>query len=340
MKLLTRRELVMRGLAVPTALPGLMVGPIGASSHVKKIIAFAEGEYPEGIAFNKQGDMFVSMRSGDVRVVRAGSTTPELFGFVPGIDPATDIGVLGLATDARGDVYAGVRSANPQANGVWSFDRWTGERSHIAGTEQLGFANDLAFDERGNLYVTDSTTGTIWRITDDRALEAWFTHPSLEGTGALSPIGRPTGANGIAYHDGTLYVANSERFSLVAVPITPGGGPGRPSTVIVFDPIEVSPGVVVPAVADGVALDVHGDIYVTLLSGNAIARVSPDGTAETIASGGLLDHPSRLAFGSASGERETLFVANYSIGEFFGLDTRTEQGVLAIDVGTPGDPLP
>jgi sugar lactone lactonase YvrE len=340
MKLLPRRGLVVLGLAAATALLGLMVGPVGASSHVEKIIAFAEADHPEGIAFNQQGDMFVSINSGAVRVVRAGGNAPEPFGFVPGIEPATDTGVLGLATDASGDVYAAVESANPQANGVWVFDRWSGRGTHIAGTEALAFANGLAFDKQGNLYVTESWTGTIWRITRDGDLNAWFRHPSLEGTGALAPTGRPTGANGIAYHDGTLYVANSEQFSLVAVPITPSGEPGTPSTVIVFDPIEVSPGVVVPAIADGVALDVQGDIYVTLLLGNAIARVSPDGTAETIASGGLLDGPANLAFGSRNGERKTLFVANYSTGELFGLDPRTEQGVLAIDVGIPGDPLP
>src|SRR4029453_10804241 len=116
MKLLPRRGLVVLGLAAATALLGLMVGPVGASSHVEKIIAFAEADHPEGIAFNQQGDMFVSINSGAVRVVRAGGNVPEPFGFVPGIEPATDTGVLGLATDASGDVYAAVESANPQAN--------------------------------------------------------------------------------------------------------------------------------------------------------------------------------------------------------------------------------
>jgi sugar lactone lactonase YvrE len=311
-----------------------------AGSAVKKIIAFSDTEHPEAIAFNKAGDMFVSMRSGDLRVVRAGSDTPQLFGSVPDIDPASDIGMLGLAIDSKGDVYAGVRSANPQANGVWVFDRRMGERRRIAGTEGFGFANDLTFDERGNLYVTESTTGTIWRINDAKDPEAWFTHPSLEGTGALGPGGLRIGANGIRHLKRTLFVGNSEKTSLVTIPITPSGEPGSPSTVVVFDPIEVSPGVFVPGVPDGIALDVHGNIYVAMLFGHAIVRVSPNGTVETIASGGLLDWPARLAFGMGSRDRQSLFVANYSIGEFLGMDTRHEQGVLMMNVGVPGLVLP
>jgi DNA-binding beta-propeller fold protein YncE len=53
--------------------------------------------------------------------------------------------------------------------------------------------NDLAFDDQGNLYVTDSFAATIYRIPAGGGAPAvWFTYPALAGNPMI-----PFGVNGI-----------------------------------------------------------------------------------------------------------------------------------------------
>ena len=67
------------------------------------------------------------------------------------------------AGDAPGNVYAALASFDPATHGVWRISpRGVSER--IAALDPAGFPNALAFDERGNLFVSDSLLATIWRI--------------------------------------------------------------------------------------------------------------------------------------------------------------------------------
>lgn len=57
--------------------------------------------------------------------------------------------------------------------------------------------NDLAFDDAGNLYVTDSFAATIYRIPPGGgAPVVWFTDPRLAGDPLV-----PFGVNGIRIND-------------------------------------------------------------------------------------------------------------------------------------------
>jgi sugar lactone lactonase YvrE len=324
-------------IALVTSLIGS--GVALADGHVGVLVQFdeAQGQLPEGIAVNKQGDIFVGLAPlGTIVKVEVGSTDYEPFGQVAGINPNTDFGVLGLAVSAGGDVYAGVQSANPSANGVWVFDGQTGEGSKVDGTEAIAIANDVAFDKRGNLYITDSALGAIWRVPKHGALELWLVDAALAGNGVLG-AGVPIGANGVEHHHGVLYVAVTEQFSVVAVPIGPDGAPGEPQLVTTFPP----DGFGAPGAPDGLAIDVHGDVYAALIGQQKIVRV--DGAAEVteIASGDPLDWPSSIAFGTSRGEQKTLFAVNFSIGEGFGDPVpRMGPSLVAISVGVPGAPLP
>ena len=105
------------------------------------------------LASNRNGTLYVSVSPlGDVWRIPPGSTQPQPFGHVNGITPGTDFGLLGLAVDRYGNVYGAVQSANPSANGVWRFDRWTGDATRLPGTSGMGIANGLAFDKQRNLY--------------------------------------------------------------------------------------------------------------------------------------------------------------------------------------------
>jgi sugar lactone lactonase YvrE len=309
-----------------------------ADGHVSVRVQFDEtqGELPEGVAVDKTGNIFVSLAPlGRLMKIAPGASQAVGFGQVDGIDPATDLGILGLATDAKGNIYAGVQSANPDANGVWVFERGSGDATRIPGSESIGLANDVAFDKRGNLYITDSALGAIWRVPKHGALEPWLVgDPNLAGDGSLG-AGVPIGANGIEYHYGVLYVAVSEQSSLVTVPVGPKGSPGA-STVMATFPTDVFPGA-----PDGLAVDAHGDVYVALIAQQTIARVDSAGDVSSVASGDPLDWPSSIAFGTSRGEQKSLFAVSFSIGEGFGDPVvRSGPGVVEISVGVPGSPVP
>jgi sugar lactone lactonase YvrE len=90
---------------------------------------------------------------------------------------------------------------------------------------------------------------------------------------------------------------------------------------------------------DGIALDVHGNLYVAVLTRSAVVRINAqDLSQETIAvfPANLLDFPASLAFGTGKGERTNLFVTNLGMGLPLGL---AGPSLVKIDAGVPGDPL-
>jgi sugar lactone lactonase YvrE len=306
-------------LAVPIA-------PAHAQGDVNVIAAFDEsaGQNPEGISLDRTGDVFVSVSPlGDLWKIPAGSTTPEPFGHLDGIVPGRDFGLLGLAVDVFGNVYGAAQSADPAVDGVWRFDRRTGDASRLPGTAAIAIPNGLAFDTRGNLFVTDSAAGAIWRIPWGGSASIWLQDAALSGDGSLG-LGVPLGANGIAIRNGQLTVTNTERHTILAID---GSKTIRVVTTLAGNP-------------DGVAMDVFGNAYVAINLENELDRVSPGGSVDEVASGDPLDFPSSVAFGTARGARRTLFGVNFSIGEQFGLPPGSGPGVFTVDVGAPGMPVP
>jgi sugar lactone lactonase YvrE len=318
------------------ALPGGAV----ASGHVRTIVRFdpAAEQLPEGVAVDKSGDVFVSLAPlGQLLKVKPWSTRPEPFGSVPGVDPASDVGLLGLAVGRRGDVYGAVVSA--AARGVWRFDRRTGAAERLPGTEAIPFPNSLAFDRRGHLYVASSAEGRspsggllggIWRISRDGSVDRLLVDKALGGTGELQPGG--AGANGIAYRHGVLYVTNTEKGTLLTIPVRRDGTLGPPG-VLARGPQLLFP--------DGLALDAHGNAYVAVISQSTVVRVTPDGAIAPLAdaSDGL-DWPSSVALGTGRGKRKQLYAVNYAIGPRFGNPPGAGPALLTIDLGARGRPSP
>lgn len=310
-----------------------------------------QGEYPEGVAVDKVGNVFVSIGGGS-------GPRGAILKFTPSggksvlIDFGTP-GAVGLAVDADGGVY--VARATAPDNGVWRVDKH-GRSVRLPGTEQIAYPNALAFDDRGNLYVTetffiDSGSGAfgqggIWIIPPRGPARLWLRDDLLTGVApTLFPY--PVGANGIAFYHGYLYAINTDKALVVRVPVRHNGRPGQPE---VWKQVADVPESVfyqspfLPLMLDGLALDVHGNVYIAVPSRAAIVRINADDLSqETLAAYPVdtLDAPLSLAFGTGKGERESLFISNGGISSMIiPALPWAGPGVVKLEVGLPGLPLP
>jgi sugar lactone lactonase YvrE len=311
------------------ALMALVTAGAAADGHVDTVVAFdpAAGEFPEGIAADKTGDLYVSMFLLDqVRRVDPTGAQTVFTQLVQGAAPA------GLKLDASGTLYVAASGFNlaaghtdPTTRGVYRVGR-DGSAAPIPGTEAILFPNDLTFDKRGNLYVTDAAGGAVWRIGRNGSVELWTDHPLLQGTGNLG-LGFPYGANGIAFSHGRVIVANTERGMLVAIPIKSTGDAGEP-TVLAESPALRG--------VDGIALDVRGDVYAAVNGQNTLVAARIDGSIDVLATAADgLDQPSTVAFGTGTRDHHTLFFVNFAV-----FSPAPTPGVLEVTVGVPGQPLP
>jgi sugar lactone lactonase YvrE len=370
---ISRRKIVMTALAAAAGVFVLVTqisasGGASAACPAPRFPAFISmpGVTPRGVAVDKVGYVYVS--AGDVR---ADGEHIVIWKFTPAGKklplPYAEIGqgtIGGLAVTADGDLY--VAMAVGTDRGVWRVDR-EGQKNLLPNSNQIFFANGLAFDHRGTLYVTESVSmtssgpgqGGIWRIPRRGQAELCLRDELLTGTGKLG-LGIPIGANGIAYYHGNLYVTNTEKGTVLRIPVWPDGSVGAPEvwTTLQEVPGSALAGLPIPPAGDGVVLDMHGNVYVAVLTRSAVVRINAHNLSqETVAAFiGLspvgppppapLDFPASLWFGTGKGERTNLFVTNLGWGAVkvpeFPKDVKLPwagPGLVKIDAGLPGQPL-
>ena len=354
-------SLPMKRLARILSAAGLCVAlsaPAGAAAsaghwlrvgNAQSFLRLNPGNYPEGIAVGERGVVYLGNRRDDgahfvseiLAIARDGSvsTVAELAELEHDGDPGDD-GVLGLAVDSRGAVYAAVVSPDPSVHGVWRITCNGSRRTRLAGSERMTFPNALTFDARGNLYVTDSFGGAVWRfrLVGTRRHPAygigrpWAEHELL-APAPDDPLGFPLpGANGIGFdRPNRLYVANTEKGLIAQVPINRDGSAGEATLV--------ATGL---ATADGLAVDARGAVHVVIpghaiLGTSPLVRVDPRTGSTTAgvapAEWGEFDVPLSLAFGTGS-HRTSILATN---GDLPGIPPEARlPGVVEVNVGVPG----
>ena len=324
---------VMLALAAPaTGVPASTVGPV----EVVATFDASQGELPEGVALDKPGNIYVSLGPpffvgggyGEIRQIDPDGTETTLVQYPSGPAPA------GLAVDAPGNVYFAVPDLTQAAVGVYRVTDGGGAE-RLPGTETMLVPNGLAIDKRGNVFASDSVIGAIWRYPRGGTTPAqiWMSHELLAGC-AVGDLG----ANGIAFWKGDLYVANTGRGALVRIPVSSDGVPGNPTIIAGDEDCDEDDEL---WSLDGIAFDVHGDVYASLVLQNKLVRIDPDEGTATL----LLDqedglwNPASLAFGTGKGDRQSLFIANYAVLPPEP-DNSPGPAILKVDVGVPGLPLP
>jgi sugar lactone lactonase YvrE len=173
--------------------------------------------------------------------------------------------------------------------------------------------NALTFDAAGNVYVSDSFNGIIWKTSPTGGVAtAWVTDPLLTTTGVP-----PFGANGLRFNRAgdALFVANTGNDTIVKIPVS-NGNPGAPA-------------VFVNSVngADGIVLDPSDNIWIAANQADEIVVIDP--TGKVIAKLGDFDGvdkkgvPQGLLFPASldfSKDRNFLYVTNLSLDlRLFGL---------------------
>jgi streptogramin lyase len=124
----------------------------------------AAKELPEGLLVNDDSAYVGFAPSSHVVRVNLATGQAAPFATLPAPTPGKGF-MTGLARASNGDVYAGLASFTPEVQaGVYRIDKAGGAAVLFARDAMLPFPNALAFDPDGSLFVTDSGTGSVFRI--------------------------------------------------------------------------------------------------------------------------------------------------------------------------------
>ena len=313
---------------------------------------------PEGIALDRNGNIYLSMRTTDgvaylkneiVKITPKGEVS-----ILADLGPALlGLGIVGLTTDSCGNVYAAFASGDAN-HGVWKIYP-DGSAEQLAGSWQLQVPNALTFDNDGNLYVSDfdplnDSAAGIWKYGPDTGVfEPWCADPLVRAL-PIDPYGMPLGgANGVAFDPpNNLYVANTEQSIVVHVPIMEDGSAGVVSSITNHPYLVMNP--------DGVAVDNKGMVYTVIpistvdvppdMGGplpplSPVIRIDPKtGMIEPLFDplmddSAIFDFPTSLAFGSGPLDKKSVYVISMG-AVYFNFPPGTGPKLTQVGVGVPG----
>jgi len=271
---------------------------------------------PEGITADKQGNIYVTT----FNPTAPAGTLGRLIVFNRHGQLVRDVAVQGsspalLGLDFHPKTHA-LLIIDFGASKVLSVNPVNGHSDVFATVTGAAGLNALTFDRQGNVYVSDSFQGIIWKTGQNGgAATAWVTDATLTTTGVPG-----FGANGVGFNkaETILYVANTGNDTVVQIPVS-GGVPGKPT--VLTNSING---------ADGLILDDDDNIWVAANQADEIVVI--DKTGKAIAKLGDFDgidrhgSPIGLLFpASPVFSGEWLYVTNLS------LDLRKVGGPQTVD---------
>ena len=252
-----------------------LVPATASSSSPSASIWLPDGfAYPNGIAFTELGGLVVgSVVSGNIAAIDLGTSPSVKFRSNERRFAGTALrydaerGKLWTASpDFLGEEVDGEIRRRPHRLVV--MDAESGEVEWSVEMPDGGFPNDIALDDRGGAFVTDTTMGRVVHIAEPGA------SPEIVAEGLDSQEG-PLGPAGIALDkDGSLIVGMYSDGQLFRVRPAASGGPAEVEEIALDQPI---------ANPDGMAFGPDGRLLVVdgaVASGNGrLVAVDLDGDA-------------------------------------------------------------
>lgn len=303
---------------------------------LRVVETYSVGEVPESITVDKHGSIYFSNGSTVRRRTPNGQDT--VFATLP-----ISVIALGVKVGKDGCVYNTSVSLDPTLAGAYVWKTCVaGSVAQVYATlDPSGGPNDLAFDDAGDLLVTDPFLGKVWKVTRQGQVSEWLSSPLLDGN-AASPflLFHSQGVNGIAFDDEqeNVYLGNLDYGRIVRVPVRRNGSAGSPVTWVADPRLQG---------ADGIAFDEDGSLFVAVNGQNRLLRISRRGRIEDLfpgppgPPGAALDSPSSVAFGRRRGDRDTLYVSSSAFMRTYGLQPGAPApALLRTEVRSDGLALP
>lgn len=237
-------------------------------------------DHPEGVAVGPDGLLYAGGEAGQVYRIQHDGSVEEI--------ASTEGFLYGLTLDGDGNVYAcdfhNAAVMRITARGdVSTYSNGTPDRP-------MRVPNFAAFDDDGNLYVTDSgewadDDGVVFRVAPGGATQLWT------DAAPRFPNGCCLTATGDA-----LIVVESHRRAIVRIAIEENGGAGRPEPLVDLGGSQ----------PDGVALADDATMLAGCYRPDRIFEISPGGRVDVFAEdpdGVVLNQPANVAFSGASLDR-------------------------------------
>ncbi len=291
----------------------------------------ALGQLPESVTMDTAGNFYLSMSNTIQKLTPNGQLS--LFAQLPIPQGAF---ALGVKFGPDGNLYAASGGFDPAQDAANVFRiSANGKVKTLAHLNANAFPNDLAFDEAGNVYVSEPFLGKIWKITPQGAVSDWVVDPLLAGN-PTNPalIVHLFGADGIAFDKGknSLYVGNLDAGSIVRIPVNDDGSAGTPVVWVADARLKA---------CDGIAFDEAGNLYVAVNGQNQLAKIDKHRAISIIATGAPLDAPSSVVFGTKGEDKKNLYISSFAINRALGTQPGTPQpNLLKLPVEVPGLPIP
>jgi len=298
----------------------------GRRSQPRVLAEFVSGqEIPESVTTDERGNLYVSVGNTIRRRVPGGVFAG--FATLP-----LPINALGVKVGPDGCVYNASTSLS-EVPGAFIWRICSPESVEVfAELDQSGAPNDLAFDDDGNLFVSDPLLARIWKVDRWGSPQVFMQHPLLAGTpDDPALVFRAVGVNGIAF-DGQhrfLYVSNTDRGSILRIDLRSH----HPAPLLFAQDGRLRG-------ADGIAFDREGTLWVAVNALDSLLTVNEHGDVRLRAQGGVLDGPSSVVFGATKRDRDQLYLMSSAFSRTLGFQTGTPRpALLTLRVTTPGLPL-
>jgi glucose/arabinose dehydrogenase len=334
-------------ITVLPAITGALFGQSVTAGVATQLTAATGLDEPIGVAFDANGDLFISNTLGDTVSVLPASTG-TIFGqsFTANQVATLDVGSVlsdpsGLAFDANGNLFianfeSGTVAVDPASTGTIFGQSVTADvGASLTAATGLDDPFGITVDANGDLFVADTyantvmvlpvSTGTIFGQT----MTADVATPLTVASGLEGPTGVAFDANG------DLFISDAFSEGVTVLPASSGVLFGQAVTADIAATVTAASaaGLAAPF---GLAFDTSGDLYISNLENNTVTELASTSVlianqTSTLSAASGLDIPNGIVL-DANGD---LFIANLgnntisvlpaSTGTIFGQSVTADQ---------------